>query len=369
MITKKKTSLLAILVTILMVFAMMPMTMDQAQAETAPITVNGVIYKPNEDGTTATVTGYTADLQSTVTIQSSVGDGGKYTVTSIGNIAFNGCSSLGSITIPASVTSIGENAFNGCTSLLIVHYTGTQDQWDNMPDRRANWAPSNPAVHFVSETITTKATLESDGTVAYICSEEGCSDWRGVIRVIRKPVSFELSQTEFTYDGEEKKPDVTVTDSAGMTIDSLTNYDVTYANNINVGTATVKVSFKGDNYTGTAKASYKINKAANPLTMKGMTATVKYKKLKKKAQTLTVKSVITFEKNGQGKMTYTLSSAKKKGKNFKKSFKVNANTGSVKIRKKLKKGTYKVTVKVKVAGNANYNASTLKTVVFKVKIN
>ena len=103
--------------------------------------------------------------------------------------------------------------------------------------------------------------------------------------------------------------------------------------------------------------------------MKGKTATVKYKKLKKKAQTLAVKNVIKFEKNGQGKMTYTLSSAKKKGKNFKKSFKVNTNTGSVKIRKKLKKGTYKVTVKVKAAGNANYNASALKTAAFKIKIN
>ena len=113
MITKKRTSLLAILVTILMVFAMMPMTMDQAQAETAPITVDGVIYTPNEDGTTATVTGYTADLQSTVMIQSSVGDGGKYTVTSIGNRAFMNCGALGSITIPANVTSIGKFAFSG----------------------------------------------------------------------------------------------------------------------------------------------------------------------------------------------------------------------------------------------------------------
>ena len=41
-------------------------------------------------------------------------------VTGIGNWAFYGCSSLTSATIPYSVTSIGEDAFNGCKSLTSV---------------------------------------------------------------------------------------------------------------------------------------------------------------------------------------------------------------------------------------------------------
>lgn len=109
-------------------------------------------------------------------------------------------------------------------------------------------------------------------------------------------------------------------------------------------------------------------KAANPLTIKPKTATVKYSKLKKKTQTLAVTKVIKFTKDAKDKKTYTLSSAKKGKKSFKKYFKIDKSTGKVTVKKGLKKGTYKVKVKVKALGNDKYKASAWKTVTFKVKV-
>ena len=64
-----------------------------------------------------------------------------------------------------------------------------------------------------------------------------------------------------------------------------------------------------------------------------------------------------------------LVSAKKGSKSFKKYFKINTTNGKVTVKKSLKKGTYKVKVKVKAAGNTNYKPSAVKTVTsaFKIK--
>ena len=85
---------------------------------------NGIAYNiiNNSGVKTVSVVGLTGCFFGTkVSIPSSVmylfSD---YTVTSIGDYAFEGCSGLTSVEIPNSVTIIGEDAFDGCSGLTSV---------------------------------------------------------------------------------------------------------------------------------------------------------------------------------------------------------------------------------------------------------
>lgn len=151
--------------------------------------------------------------------------------------------------------------------------------------------------------------------------------------------------SDVTYNGKAFTPEPVVT-LKGATLVAGTDYTVSYAGNTNAGTATVKVTGAGD-YTGEATGSFAIAKAANPLAVKGKTASVKLANLNKKTQRLDVSKVITFTKKGVGTMSYKKASGSTK-------IVVNKKTGQIQVKKGLKKGTYKVKIKVQAAGNANY---------------
>lgn len=53
-------------------------------------------------------------------------------VTSIGDWAFSGCTGLMSINIPDSVTRIGSYAFSACTSLKKIYYLGSKEEWNKI---------------------------------------------------------------------------------------------------------------------------------------------------------------------------------------------------------------------------------------------
>ena len=112
-------------------------------------------------------------------------------------------------------------------------------------------------------------------------------------------------------------------------------------------------------YFGTDKSTHLRVWDKNPLKVKGKTVKIKEKQIKKKAKALGVSKVIKTVKKGQGKVTYKKLSGNKKI--------TVAKTGKVTVKKGLKKGTYKVKVSVKAAGNDKYNPIT-KKVTFTIKV-
>ncbi|MBE6046265.1 MAG: hypothetical protein E7221_06150 [Clostridiales bacterium] len=161
--------------------------------------------------------------------------------------------------------------------------------------------------------------------------------------------------TATTYTGKAITPEVTVT-AGDKTLVKDTDYTVAYANNINAGTAKITVKGEG-NYAGEATATFTINPAAQKLTMSAAQKTVKFKKLKKKAQT-TSKVAVTGAKT---KVTYAKVGGSKK-------LSINKTTGKITVKKKTKKGTYKITVRATAAKTTNYKAATVtKTIKVKVK--
>jgi hypothetical protein len=87
---------------------------NMQETDCSPLT-----YSINDDGVSVTVTGHVDGTDATgelVIPSTKTISGITYTVTAIGDWAFNECSGLtGSLTIPNSVTAIGEGAFYECT--------------------------------------------------------------------------------------------------------------------------------------------------------------------------------------------------------------------------------------------------------------
>ena len=112
--------------------------------------------------------------------------------------------------------------------------------------------------------------------------------------------------------------------------------------------------------TKAGELKYTIKKAANTLSVKAKTYKAKYKTLKKKSISIARKKVLTVS-GAKGTVTY----AKTKGN---KKITVAKKTGKITLKKGLKKGTYKVKIKVNASGDKYYFAKAVtKTVTIKVK--
>ncbi len=205
---------------------------------------------------------------------------------------------------------------------------------------------------------------------ATVTIKDTASDYAGFAEaaytIIPKELSKEnltLSYTSVSYTGKPQKPAVTVK-VGDKVLTENTDFTIAYPSDItSVGSKNVTVTGKG-NYNGSVSASYNITASGQSTTVNPPAAsstvtkvkqkptitlkkkTVKAAKLQKKA--VKVKNAIKV-KDAFGKVTYK---AVKKGSSKKLS--IDKKTGVIKVKKKTKKGTYKLKVQVKAAGDATH---------------
>jgi len=158
------------------------------------------------------------------------------------------------------------------------------------------------------------------------------------------------------YTGKQVKPAPVVTLN-GKKLVKGTDYAVSYKNNTAAGTATVTIAGKGI-YTGTKTATFRIKKAANPITVKAKSPAVQASKVRQGDQAIIAKDAYTVSK-AKGKVAYEKVSGNK--------MITVSSAGKITVKKGLKKNAYAVKVKVSAKGNANYKAGS-QTVSVKVSV-
>ena len=141
---------------------------------------------------------------------------------------------------------------------------------DTATDKTVTWTTSNDKVATVTNGTVTAVGA---GTATITATAGGQSDTCEVTVKAATPTTIELQDTwvevagtTLTYDGTAKEPTVTVTDktdgSDPKPLTADTDYTVKYADNINAGTNTAKVTVTGKgNYTGTINKTFSIQKA------------------------------------------------------------------------------------------------------------
>ena len=97
----------------------------------------------------------------------------------------------------------------------------------------------------VTVTVTGKGNYNDVVSKTYVIGKKSISD-----------ASVVLDKEVFDYSGEECRPTLTVT-SGSLQLSEGNDYDVTYEDNINVGTASITINAK-DNFTGTIPAEFRI---------------------------------------------------------------------------------------------------------------
>ena len=160
-----------------------------------------------------------------------------------------------------------------CTKAGDVTYTATVEFDGKTYTNPEKKVVTGQALGHDYQTTTTKATLSKDGSIVTKCTR--CGDVTENT-TIAYPKTITLSEDHYVYDGQEKKPEVSVVGSDGKAI-SADNYDVKYPESaVAGGSYDVVITFKG-NYEGTVTKTFTIGQMDSELKYAKSSVTVDYK--------------------------------------------------------------------------------------------
>lgn len=163
----------------------------------------------------------------------------------IGEYAFQSSSGIRDLIIPASVKSVGKNGLrlsSGCR----IRVLSTDTVW-------ADDAFRNSALIAGKKDSTLQKYAEDRGYTFVELSADN--------RIPLQNEWFEQITPEYEYNGKSHEPEIESSESAPE-LEQGSDYEVTYENNINAGTATVKITGK-DIFCGTVERSFKITPDEN----------------------------------------------------------------------------------------------------------
>lgn len=115
-------------------------------------------------------------------------------VVSIGNFAFNGCTSLTSMTIPNSVTTIGDRIFSNCTNLSNISVesgNGTYDSRDNC--NAIIETASNTLIAGCKNTVIPNSIVRIGGGAFFFCTSLTSISIPGSVTIIGSNAFVECS--------------------------------------------------------------------------------------------------------------------------------------------------------------------------------
>ena len=122
-------------------------------------------------------------------------------VTTIGSLVFRRCSTLKSVTIPGSVTSIGTYPFYECSALTDIYYSGAEEQWNTINNSYAP-TPENCTIHFNYKPILKLSATPGDKQITLNWSEIPGAAKYGVYsynKSTKKYTKLDLTVTGTTY--------------------------------------------------------------------------------------------------------------------------------------------------------------------------